>query len=301
MQPTWTPPAAAAEALSTEHVGVSGWRGVIEFSPSLISTERLCAGVVLQLQSGQTAHRSAIDAQDAERVFGQAGAALADVAERLCHSLAQQWAGTTPGESPVEWVPPFSRARLASEQRFTAASVDSALDWALNMYSAFYPLLAGTRAAAAPRHRSLLDQVRRHLRLSQQSSHLARHFSRFLEMGERAAPLRVDFLGRHTACYLMQVTESERQLEINLTQAYGKLYELDAVRRFVGSRPATLGLLADERPQHFELMLVGDATHNVRRRVLAQIEAVADQHQVLARPMPDAKSAAERLMQLEAA
>ena len=81
--------------------------------------------------------------------------------------------------------------------------------------------------------------------------------------------------------------------------AFGKLYELQALRRFVSQRPKFIGLLPEERPGSFELVLVGNHRHPVRRQVLAQIEALADQRDVRMRPVPDVSAAAAHVVRAE--
>ncbi len=245
--------------------------------------------------NGETVYRSAVNTATAERLFGAAGAALADVTQFLCESLAAHW--NSGAES--EWIPPFRHAHLSNVSPFSAANAEAALSHALSMHSTLHQLFAEAQAEAAPRQRSLVEQVKQHIRRSVRTKHLSQRFGRYLTLGDRAAPLRVDFLGRQAVCYFLQVTQSDRMLDTNLTQAYGKLFELAALRRFVSNQPTTLGLLANERPRHFELILVGDPQNPVRRSALAQIEAIADNQKVLSRTIPTAAAAAERVVQLE--
>jgi hypothetical protein len=52
---------------------VSGRRALIQFSPGLVSSEKLTAGVVLQLVDGSVHVRTALDSEKAEHAFGHTG------------------------------------------------------------------------------------------------------------------------------------------------------------------------------------------------------------------------------------
>lgn len=217
------------------------------------------------------------------------------VAHTLCSSLAVHWrSGTT-----SEWVPPFEGARLARVSEFTAQTPESAMDHALGQHSALYTLLANYEIAQQAKLNSIVARVRQEVKRSQRTQHLVPRFNRSLDVSKTAPPLKVDFLGQHYACYFVQVTESERGIEASTERAYGKLFELQALRRFVKVKPKFIGLLEDERPEAFELLLVGDQSHPVRRRALAQIEALADRGQVIARPINDVVAAAEHVVRQE--
>jgi hypothetical protein len=131
------------------------------------------------------------------------------------------------------------------------------------------------------------------------TEYLIPRFNRPINVVDNVQPFRVDFLGQNLACYFMQLTESQRGVEGSAERAFGKLYELQALRRFVGQRPQHIGLLPEERPSAFELVLVGDHRHPVRRQVLAQIEALADQRDVRMRPVMDVSAAAAHVASAE--
>jgi hypothetical protein len=57
----------------------------------------------------------------------------------------------------------------------------------------------------------------------------------------------------------------------------------------------TLGLLDDEKPDTFELMMIGDRNDSIQRRAIYQVEALADKKEVIARAVPSVLAAAEHL------
>lgn len=273
-----------------------GRRAVVDFIPSLSSSERLCAGVVLLLDNGEVSWRNALDMRKAESAFGAAGLALHSVAERLCESLAHHWLQQQPEEA---WAPPFEGAAISESATFTARDVDAAFEFALRQSSSLHVLLGAYEIPQQTRTTGIVERVRQAVRRSSHSKYLAPRFGRELNIGADTQPLKVDFLGQHFACYFLQVTASERGIPGNAERAYGKLFELQALRRFVSHKRKSLGLLDDERPGKFELVLVGDGQHPVQRRALAQIEALADKGEVRARPLLDANAAAEHVLQME--
>lgn len=217
------------------------------------------------------------------------------MAGALCASLAEHWIST----SPAEWVPPFEGARLARVSDFTAQSAEAAIEQSLSQHSALYTLLSRYEIPAQQKVSNIVARVRREVRSNKWTEHLAPRFSRELNIGASTTPLRVDFLGQHLACYFIQVTESARGIEGSAERAFGKLFELQALRRFVKARPKSLGLFDHERPDRFELILVGDRTHPVQKHAIARIEALADQKQVIARPIASAIEAAQHIVELE--
>lgn len=252
--------------------------------------------MVLQFDGGSTTYQCGLDEAKAAHAFGARGKALAAVARELCTSLTEHWKCTSRGDP---WVPPFEGARIARETEFSAQSAAAAIAHALEQHSALHTLLAAYEIAAPARNASIVAAVQREVRRNRRTEHLAPRFNRQLVVSRDAAPLKVDFLGQHYACYFLQVSQSERGIEASAERAYGKLFELDALRRFVKQRPKSLGLLDDERPQRFELIVVGDREHAVQRRALAQIEALADRNRVIARPLANAASAADHVIQQE--
>lgn len=276
--------------------GVLGQRAVITFAPKPASPETLCAGVVVRTDSGDVAWRTAIDPAPAQFAFGAPGAMLADIAQHLCQSLAAHWAATP---SAGEWKPPFHAASLADVHRFSARNVDEALTLLLGRASSLHTLLAQVKLAPQRNSRTLVEQVRRAMAQDPNARHLAPRFNRELMVGGGAQPLRVDFLGQHYACNLLQITRNARLLDVSIERAYGKLYELQALRQWVKKPPRQLGLLDEERPRRFELIMVADRGDQVHRRALAQIEALADQNEVRAEVRPHASAAAVRVAEQE--
>lgn len=274
---------------------MSGRRALIQFSPGLVSSETLTAGVVLQLLDGSVHVRTALDAEKAEHAFGGAGVALATLAQAMCRSLAEHWSKMDP--SP--WVPPFETAELVREDAFTAQTVDAAASFLLQEQSALHQLMTAYSLPAQQRASNIVRRVRQQVKGNPRTEHLVPRFNRPLNIVDGSQPLRVDFLGQNLACYFMQLTESQRGIEGSAERAFGKLYELQALRRFVSQRPKFIGLLPEERPGSFELVLVGNHRHPVRRQVLAQIEALADQRDVRMRPVTDVSAAAAHVARAE--
>lgn len=254
--------------------------------------ERLCAGVVTRLDSGEVAMASALDARKAAHAFGAAGAALASVAQALCESLAAHWRAH---DDASAWVPPFEGARLAELSRFSARSVEDANSAMLARVSAMHTLLQGYEIAQAERRGSIVQRVRSVVRRDPNAQHLADRFNRHLPLRDDALPLRVDFLGQRFACYFLQLTSHTRAQELNTERAFGRLYELEALRGFVQRPKKSLGLLDDERPSQFELVMVGSASDSVQRRAIRQIEALADKREVRVRALPTVAHAAEHV------
>lgn len=291
--PTIGPPSTAAESGELTLLGhTSGWRAVIEFAPKPTSPERVIAGVVVRTEGGEVYALCAIDERKAEHAFGMAGRALHAVADRLCQSLVQHWQSSTDAQS---WEPPFAHVRLASVTRFSAATPLEGLQHMLNRTSMLHTLFAAYEIEQQSRTVGIVERVRAAVRKDVNAKHLARRFNRELNVHGEAQPLKVDFLGQHYACYFLQITRSTRGIDASTDRAYGKLYELQALRRLVKKPTKKLGLLDEERPDTFELLMIGDISDAVQRRAIKQVEALADRGEVLARIEPSAAAAAERL------
>lgn len=293
MQPPRTP---AIEPDRLEPRRVQGWRAVIEFAPKPTSPERLCAGVVVRTEDGHVRNQCAVDLRKAKHAFGHAGETLHEVARRLCESLAEHW---TENPDAQAWTPPFSNARLSDLNRFSAGSEDEGMRLMLNRTSTLHTLLNAYEIAKQTRPTGIVEKVRSAVRRDANAKHLAARFNRELTLNGEAQPFKVDFLGQHYACYFLQITRSPRVLEVNTERAFGKLYELQALRRLLKKPSKSLGLLDEERPQLFELLMVGDRQDPVQRRAIYQVEALADKGQVLARIESSAAAAAERLSHQE--
>jgi hypothetical protein len=146
---------------------------------------------------------------------------------------------------------------------------------------------------------NIVVQVRTAIKRDVNAKHLAQRFNKNLTVAGEGNPLKVDFLGQHYACYFLQLTRSEKGLAANTERAFGKLFELEALRRLVKKPKKSLGLLEDERPQVFELLMVGNRQDPVQRRAIYHIEALADRREVIARIEPSATEAAERVSHQE--
>lgn len=252
--------------------------------------------MVVRLDDGTTALRCAVDARKAQHAFGAAGVALEAAARRLCESLAQHVAQDL---SPQEWSPPFEGARVARASRFSARDAESAMLEALMRHSSMHTLLAAYEIPAAQPRTNLVDKVRREVSANERTQHLARRFNRDLVVGGDAPPLQVDFLGQHYACFFIRAATDERTFSVANDRAFGKMWQLQALKHFVARRPRTLGLLEDERPEAFELLVVGERSHPVQRRAMDFIESMADRGEVVARQLPNARRAAEHLVRME--
>ena len=165
----------------------------------------------------------------------------------------------------------------------------------LDRTSAMHSLLTAYQIDLQQRSIGIVQQVQSAVRRDINTKHLAPRFNKHLKVGGEAQPLRVDFLGQRYACYFLQITRSSRGLEASTERAFGKLFELEAVRRLVKKPKKSLGLLDDERPTVFELLMVGDRHDAIQRRAIYQIEALADRKEVLIRTEPSVTTAAERV------
>lgn len=271
-------------------------RAVIEFTPKPTSNERLCAGVVVKADDGALHFVSAIDARKMEHAFGAAGVALADVARRLCESLVGHWAQNN---SARDWTPPFSNARLSSLEPFSASSAEEACTRMLARTSTLHTLGEAYVLESQSRSSGIVERVRAAVRRDANAKHLAKRFNRHLTLAGEAQPLKVDFLGQRYACYFLQLTQSAKHIENSTERAYGKLFELQALKRLLTQPRKSLGLLEDERPVAFELLMVGNHQDAVQRRAIYQVEVLADRSDVVARVEGSAASAAERVSEQE--
>ena len=274
-----------------------GWRAVIDFAPKPTSPERICAGVVTRTEDGKVEFKCAIDSIKAAHAFGSAGTALYCVAQTLCESLAEHWQSN---QSAEQWIAPFDQARIAQLSRFSALNISEAHQSILNRTSSLQTLLAAYETKQKSyRPRGIAERVRTAIQNDTNSKHLAKRCIREIPLGDQALPLKVDFLGQHFACYFLQISMNPRGMENNLDRAYGKLFELRALRKFIKKPRKSMGLLDDERPQAFELVMVGDRNNPVQRQAIYQVETLADKDEVVAKVTPNVGAAAEHLAQKE--
>lgn len=275
---------------------VQGWRATIDFVPKPTSSEVICAGVVVKTQDGKVDFQCTVDARKMEHAFGIAGVALSDVALKLCQSLASYWAGN---RRPEGWKPPFSHAKLSSVDEFSGRTTAEAMGLYLNRTSTLHTLLSHYEVVSTSNPRSIVERVRHAVKADANAKHLAPRFKRYLSVAGDAQPLRVDFLGQRFAAYFLQLTQSAKGIEVNTERAFGKLYELEALSSLVKAPPPSLGLLAEERPTVFELLMVGSRDDAVQRRAIYQIEALADRKEVVARVESSVHDVAQRLVHQE--
>lgn len=293
MQPLGPPPAPSLIDAITARTGrVSGTRAVIEFSPKLVSFERLCAGVVIRTSTGDVYARCALDQRKIEHAFGVAGKAIFEIAHALCLSLVQHLQA---GGSPEGWEPPFEGAAIARISEFSARDADAALRQGLELHSAFGTLLAQYEISEQQRNINIVERVRSAVKRDVNAKHLAERFNRTLSLGREAAPMRVDFLGQNFACYFLRVVSNARSSEDNALRALGKIYELETLRRFIAKPKKSLGLLEEERPNQFELVMIGNRSDSIQKRIVFQVEAMADKSEVVTRVLDSATAAAEHV------
>lgn len=294
--PSTRTPSIGPEGASTALTRVQGRRASIEFAPKPTSTESLCAGVVVQTDDGLVQYLCTVDKRKMEHAFGPAGRALHDVAEKLCQSLAGHWAQ---GRRPQDWKPPFNNARLSSLDAFSGRTAREAMAMFLDRTSTLHTLLSQYQIEQQTQSTGIVNKVRGAIQRDVNAKHLMRRFNKQLTVAGEGSPLKVDFLGQHYACYFLQLTRSEKGLQANTERAFGKLFELEAVRRLVKKPKKSLGLLEDERPEVFELLMVGNRQDPIQRRAIYQIEALAGRKEVIARIEQTATDAAERVSQQE--
>ena len=275
---------------------VAGLRAVLMFRPKPASGELLCAGVVTRLSTGEVAGVCAIDQKKASHLFGEAGQGLYFAAQALCQSLLDHWR-VQPDASL--WVPPFEGASLADVQAFSARD---ALSGALQMLargSTLHTLFAQYQVSQAEWGRGIVARVKAAIKRDVATRHLHERFNREIHVGDEAGRLRVDFLGQNFACYFLQITQSARSAETTIERAFGRLYELAALQRFVKKPKRSLGLLDDERPERFALVMVGEQNDPVQRRVINLVTTIADRDAIRALPLPSVEAAAAHVVEME--
>lgn len=271
---------------------VHGWRAVVQFAPKPASPERVVAGVVLRTDDGAVHWLCALDEAKSEDAFGMAGRALHTVAQHLCSSLAQYWQAEP---DLAQWKPPFANAGVVELVRFSARTPAEDMQMFLARTSTFHTLFGKYEMDQQARTPSIVQQVLKAVKRDPNAKHLAGRFGKNLMVHGEAAPLKVDFLGQRYACYFLQITRSAQGVAANTERAYGKLFELQALRRLVRQPPKGLGLLDEERPEVFELLMVGSRTDAVQRSMMRQVETLAEKSEVVARIEPSAAAAAERV------
>lgn len=291
MQPS-RPSSTLINAATARPGRVAGLRIVIEFAPKLVSLERLCAGVVVRTTTGEVVSGCALDKRKIENAFGMAGKAIFEIASTLCVSLAQHWQSTG---DPATWVPPFEGARIARSSEFTARSADAAVRQGLELHSTLGTLLSHYEIAEQSRNVNIVERVKSAVKRDINAKHLTARFNRSLPLGPDAAPMRIDFLGQNFACYFLQVVRNARSSDVNAERALGKLFELQTLKRFIAKPKKSFGLLEEERPKHFELVMIGSRTDVIQRRIVYQVEAMANKNEVDTLVLDSAAAAAEHV------
>lgn len=269
---------------------------LIDFAPQPGSNERLCAGVVSRLDTGEVQYECAIDPRKAEHAFSAAGYGLWHAARALCESVAEHWAEATQVET---WTSPFEGARLSEVQVFSARDHLSGNLQLLRRSSALYTLMEEYEVAKTERQSGIVTKVRSAIKRDVNAKHLQKRFEREIHVGDEAGNLKVDFLGQHFACYFLQITRSAKGVEATAERAYSRLYELQALQQFVKKPAKSLGLLEDERPTYFELVMVGAESDPVQRRAISRVTALADKGRIRALPLPSPEAAAEHVLAME--
>lgn len=284
------------EAVGEVPASVEGFRALVEFAPKPGSAERLSAGVITRLTTGEVSFECAVDPRKAEQAFGKAGAGLWHVANALCESVAEHWDrhGDVRG-----WVSPFEGARLGPVQIFSAKTQQAGALQLLRRVSTLHTLFDEYDFQQTERSNSIANRVRSVVRRDANAKHLQARFHREIQLGGKAGKLKVDFLGQHFACYFLQITQSAHGVEATAERAFSRLYELQALKRFVARPNKSLGLLDEERPSQFELVMVGSQSDPVQFRAISMVTALADRDDVRARPLPTVEAAAEHVSTME--
>ena len=275
---------------------VAGLRAVLMFRPKPGSSEQLCAGVATRLTTGEVACVCAIDAKKAGHLFGDAGQGLYFAAQALCQSMLEHWRAHP---DAGQWVPPFEGASLGEVHAFSARDADAGARQMLERVSTLHTLLEQYQVSQAEWGRGIVARVKAAIRRDLDTRHLHERFNREIHIGDDAGRLRVDFLGQNFACYFLQVTHSARSAETTIERAFGRLYELAALQRFVKKPRRSLGLLDDERPERFELVMVGEQSDPVQRRVINLVTTIADRDAIRALPLPSVEAAAAHVVEME--
>lgn len=271
-------------------------RATLYFSPKPASRERICAGVVTRLSSGEVSFTCAVDLVKARHAFGDAGLGIHAAAQGLCQAFAEHWSAA---EDVLGWTPPFESAELGELAPFSASSAETAQEQMLSRVSSLHTLFKRYEMPANQRLPGIVRRVRTAVKSDRNAQHLLPRFSREIQVGPEAGTLSVDFLGQHFACYFVQLSRSERGVEATTDRAFTRLYELSALRRFVRKPKKSMGLLDDERPTQFELLLVASETDPVQRRAIRKVEALADKDEIRLRTIPGAQEAANHVAAME--
>jgi hypothetical protein len=276
--------------------GVRGERVVLDFSPKPTSTERMVAGVVTKLDSGEVSYTCAIDEGKAQHAFGDAGLAFHAIALQLCASMTAFWQTHA---NANDWSAPFAGAGIADQSNFSGRSAKLAQSLMLNRSSTLHTLLENYDFARKASTAGIVERVRSAISKDPNSKHLSKRFGRVLPLGDQTLPLRVDFLGQNYACYFLQVSKSTRAHEQNTDKAFGKLYELQALRRLLQQPQDAWELLEDERPKNFELVMVADRNNMEQRQAVYKVERLADKGEIIAKTVASANDAAAHVAQRE--
>jgi hypothetical protein len=198
--------------------------------------------------------------------------------------------------------PGFARGSRPVAEFYTDARV---VEWLirqtlmLNRSSTLHTLLESYDYVQEKRPQGIVQRVRSAVSKDPNAKHLVKRFGRILPLGDQTLPLRVDFLGQNYACYFLQVSKSPRGHEQNTDKAFGKLYELQALRRLLQTPQDIWELLEDERPQKFELVMVADRNNMEQRQAIYKVEKLADKGEIIAKTVASANDAAEHVAHKE--
>lgn len=288
-------PSTRNAAIDTDLARAKGERAVILFTPQVLSRERITAGVVVRLESGECAMRVAIPQREVEHAFGNVGIELYSVAHHLCQSLYEH---VQAGHKFKSWTPPFAGAELGKVGEAEARDITSLLTLGLAHNSMLNTLLSNYEIPAANGNNSVVEKVRRAIKQNRKTEHLGPRFNQHVALGTEAVPMKVEFLGANYVAYFMQIPKTERGLEASTGRAHGKLFELQSLRRHFTDKPFFTPF-TDERPNQFELLVVGDKSDPVQRRAWLQIETLADANEMITRLIPDTDTAANEVAKRE--
>ena len=271
---------------------VQGQRALISFRPRNTSFENLCAGVIVKQDNGDVTFRSAFDDRKMRSAFRDAGQSLADIAHALCVDAASYWRDH---DTLDGWAPPFPGVAVQGLTRFSAMSVGSALDYAMDANSSL-SLLLNNLSLKDTSSTTLLKRVAAHWRQQDTRKSLTRFMERTVDFGSGHGSMKIDFWGEHYGCYFTGLSDKARNGAIMVERAIGRIVQLKTLRDMADMPQQTIGLFAELRPQRHELILIGGKT---APKSLWQTERFADKLELPIRVASAAEEAAEMVADQE--
>jgi hypothetical protein len=271
-----------------------GQRAIIYFSPQILSKEKIVAGAVVRLETGECFARVAISEKHIVHAFNSAGEELYAIAKHLCDSLLEH---VQAGKAFKDWIAPFAGAEIGKIAKAEAATMSNLLDTGLRQNAMFYTLLEHVKLSEQKAD-SIVINIKKIITDNKQTEHLSKRFHHELILKEDTRPLKVEFLGANFACYFIKLSPTIAGLNHSVPRAHGKLFELKSVKNHFSS-PQNHNIFPEEQPHHFELLVVGERKYVEHRQAYDQIEYLADQQSMRVRPFDNAAQAAQHLFNQE--